>query len=73
MYMKNHTFTVEGMHCGGCARRTEQTIAELDGVSGVVVDFASKTADVTFDEVLLSEEDIIRAVDKLGYTMAIQT
>jgi copper chaperone CopZ len=39
--------TLSGMHCRGCARRVQDTLADQVGVSAVHVDLASQT--VAFD------------------------
>ncbi|WP_196251760.1 heavy-metal-associated domain-containing protein, partial [Burkholderia glumae] len=38
---------IEGMTCGGCARRVERTLAQIPGVATAQVDLEAKTASVT--------------------------
>jgi copper chaperone CopZ len=37
---------VTGMHCGGCARRIKNALAQVDGVYGCEVDVATQTVKV---------------------------
>lgn len=37
---------VAGMHCGGCARRIERALAQVDGVLGVQVDLATASVKI---------------------------
>lgn len=40
---------VEGMMCGGCSSRVEETLKALAGVKGVSVDLESKLATIQVD------------------------
>ena len=37
MTLQTTTLTIQGMHCGGCARRVEKALAQVAGVSSVKV------------------------------------
>ena len=58
---------VEGMHCGGCARRIQNALAKVDGVVGSEVDLDRKAVRVAAragaDPVALATP----AIDQLGY------
>ncbi|WP_186119738.1 heavy metal translocating P-type ATPase [Burkholderia gladioli] len=57
---------VEGMTCGGCARRVETALAQLPGVISAHVDLAGKTASVSaVPEV--GAASLVEAVERAGY------
>jgi Cu+-exporting ATPase len=61
---------VEGMHCGGCARRVERGLAKVDGVLGVQVDLAAHTVKVATRDGIDARSigrQISAAIDSLGY------
>lgn len=55
---------IEGMSCGHCVKHVKEALSELEGVSSVDVDLASKSA-VLEGEV--AEEKIKLAVEDAGY------
>ena len=64
------TFKVEGMSCVNCARAIEINLKRTKGVKKVNVSFELGRLEVEFDESLISEEDIIRKVEELGYRIS---
>lgn len=65
--MRKSVFRITGMSCASCAARIEKEIEKLAGVSSTVVNFAMEELIVSHDESAISEEDIARRVEKLGY------
>lgn len=63
------TFAVEGMHCGGCAESIQETIVQLEGVSGCEVSFENKTAVVKASDAGASDR-IITAVREMEYQIS---
>ncbi len=57
---------VEGMTCGGCARRVETTLAQLPGVISAHVDLAGKTASVSAAPEV-GAASLVEAVERAGY------
>ncbi|WP_186108400.1 heavy metal translocating P-type ATPase [Burkholderia gladioli] len=57
---------VEGMTCGGCARRVETALAQLPGVISAHVDLAGKTASVTAAPEV-GAASLVEAVERAGY------
>lgn len=55
---------IEGMSCGHCVKHVKGALEELNGVSKVEVDLASKSA--TF-EGEVSDADIKAAIEDAGY------
>ncbi len=66
--MIKRTFTVADMHCPNCAMRLESLEDTLPGIKSVSASYRTGRMTVEFDETRLSEEQILAAVAKLGYT-----
>lgn len=47
--MKTVTYSVPNISCGHCVHTIQSELAELEGVSSVNADAASRTVQVTFD------------------------
>ncbi len=61
------TLKVEGMTCVNCARTIEIALKRKEGVRDVEVSFELGRVKVDFDENKVSEEDIARTIEELGY------
>lgn len=60
-------YKIEGMTCKmGCAKTIEQTIAGLNGVAASSVDFDSEKGHFEFDASVISEKEIISAIEKVA-------
>jgi copper chaperone CopZ len=59
--------TVDGMHCGGCARRIQTRLAQLDGVVGSEVDLGTHTVRVAVKKGVDARAIATPAIDELGY------
>ena len=42
-------YTVSGMNCGGCVRRIQVGVGNVQGVQSVKVNFETKQVEVVFD------------------------
>ena len=62
-------FIVNGMSCANCSAGIEKYLSSLSGINSVSVSLLSKQMDVDFDEQILTEQMIIRSVEKLGYNV----
>ncbi|MBL4938347.1 heavy-metal-associated domain-containing protein [Clostridium sp. YIM B02515] len=60
---------VEGMSCGHCVNHVKEALSELNGVTSVDVNLASKTA-ILEATVEVSDVDIKAAIDDAGYDVA---
>jgi copper chaperone len=60
---------VEGMSCGHCVNHVKEALSELNGVTSVDVNLASKTA-ILEASVDVKDEDIKFAIDDAGYEVA---
>ena len=58
---------ITGMTCGSCAARVEKALGRQPGVHRAAVNLASEKALVMFDESAVTTEDLIAAVEHIGY------
>ena len=65
--MKTATFSISGMHCASCAARDERALKKLEGVRDAIVNFATHSARVQFDDAVISERNLHDAVVENGY------
>jgi len=63
------SYRVKGMSCVNCARTIEFALKRLEGVKSVRVFFELERLEVDFDPAKISEEEIIRRVQELGYSL----
>ena len=61
---------IEGMTCASCATRIERKLNRLDGVEATV-NFATEEAAVSFDSGRVALDDLIAAVESVGYHVAL--
>lgn len=61
------TFSIENMICKMCDITVRKAIEKVDGVTSAKVDYESKTAQVTFDSVITSINQIEEASTMAGY------
>ena len=66
MEMKER-YHISGMTCSACSSHVEKAASKLDGVEKASVNLLTETMDITYDENLLREADIVQAVVKAGY------
>lgn len=67
----NHTqtFNVSGMHCASCAQNIKRSLKKLEGVTDCEVNFATETAQISYDQSKLQTEDMNKAIGSLGYSL----
>jgi len=61
---------IEGMTCASCAGRVEKSLNRLDGVEATV-NFATERASVEFDPARVEPEQLVGAVESVGYSAAL--
>ena len=71
--MKAEELTVTGMTCASCSARVQRVVGKLAGVKTASVNLATEKLSLEYDESVLSEGDIVRAVEKAGYGIAPKT
>lgn len=60
-------YHVTGMTCSACSSHVEKAVNKLNGMEKVSVNLLTETMEVTYDEVQLTMQDIVNAVEKAGY------
>jgi P-type Cu+ transporter len=61
---------IEGMTCAGCAGRVEKSLNGLEGVEATV-NFATERATVSFDPARVEPEQLVEAVEGVGYSASL--
>lgn len=65
--MTTAKFNIPDMHCASCSVRNENSLKKLRGVKSASVNLALRSASVEFDEALVSEHELHKAVERNGY------
>ena len=65
--MKQTSLQIKGMTCTTCAGTVEEALSKRPGVSRAVVNFAAEKATVEYDPSVITENDLILAVEDAGY------
>ncbi|MEM4196759.1 MAG: heavy metal translocating P-type ATPase [Candidatus Anstonellaceae archaeon] len=65
--MIERKFIINKMHCASCAQTIEKALKNLKGVFDCSVSFANSNAIVSFDDTLITEDQIINKIESLGY------
>ncbi len=65
--MVKKTYHVDGMHCSNCSMNIEGIEDDLPGIRQICASYQKGQMIVEFDEVAVSEEQILAAVEKRGY------
>lgn len=65
--MNEATIQVNGMSCGGCARRVEAAAKAVDGVADCRVDLPQKSAKVDYDPQRTTPDKVAEAITRAGY------
>lgn len=63
------TFTIEGMHCDGCARTVEAKLRSEPGVGKASVSLERREANIGFDPNVTSAARLKEAVVRAGYSV----
>lgn len=70
--MIKKTFKVEDMTCTNCAMKLESLEDTLEGVREINASYHKLEMIIEYDESKLSDEQIVAAVKKKGYTAVIK-
>jgi copper chaperone len=65
--ISTYTFRVEGMHCGSCALLIDDALTDLPGVRGTQTRVKTRLTTVELDLTHSRPEDVISAIEQLGY------
>ena len=63
-------FQVTGMSCAACSSKVERTVNHLNGVQKAEVNLLANAMTVEYDETVITEAEIIQAVEHIGYGAA---
>ena len=61
------TIPIEGMACLACTAKVKSTLKAINGVTEVEVNLAGRDARVEYVEGKLSPEELVSAINRLGY------
>lgn len=64
--MKKTTLEIKGMNCGRCVNKIETALKEQQ-LEEVTINLKKGTADITYDESILTLDEIIDVVSEVGY------
>ena len=68
-----HVFEVSGMHCGSCALLIDDALEDLPGVLGTQTMVKQGRATVELDLGRSSPDDVVRAIEELGYQASLMS
>jgi len=69
--MQKKTYTITNMECANCAMLLESIEDKLPGIEEVNASYRKGQMTVIFDETLVSEAEILAAVEKKGYRVGL--
>ncbi|MBF0507013.1 MAG: heavy-metal-associated domain-containing protein [Nitrospirae bacterium] len=67
--MTTTVLKIEGMSCQHCVMRVKKALDGTDGIVESTVGIGS--ASVSYDEAKIRKEDIVSAIEKAGYKVAL--
>lgn len=62
-------YKVPDMRCTNCAMRLEGLEDELPGVKQIKASYHKQQLEIEYDELVLTEADLLAAASRLGYTL----
>jgi len=68
--MTEKRLRVPDMHCGHCKAAVESELNKISGVESSNADVEKGTVEVSYDEGMVSTEDLKDAIEEAGYTVA---
>jgi len=69
--MKKETYKIQGMHCASCVITIEKVLSKTNGVHSASANYATESALIEFDENVVSETDLAKAIDGVGYHLVV--
>ncbi|KAG2378329.1 hypothetical protein C9374_008472 [Naegleria lovaniensis] len=64
---KKCVVSIDGMSCASCVAKIEKAVKKLPGVSTAVVNLIMQKGDITYDDSLITEQEIVKKIESLGY------
>lgn len=65
--IKKFSFKISGMSCAACSARIENKLNRTEGIVSAAVNLAAEKASVDYDDDILSEKDIAKIIEDMGY------
>ncbi|MBE6914777.1 MAG: cadmium-translocating P-type ATPase [Ruminococcaceae bacterium] len=65
--MTTKVYRITGMHCAACSTGIEKYLSRQSGISSVAVNLITEKMTVTFDEAVISSDEIIALVVRIMY------
>ena len=69
--MEKMSIKISGMSCSSCAQRVEKALTQVEGVQKANVNLPMEKAYVEYDPQLVSEEQLLSAVENTGFGSAL--
>ena len=66
-------FAITGMTCAACSAGIQKTVGKMKGVRKAEVSLMGEKMQVEFDETVLSSQEIVAAVESLGYGASVRS
>lgn len=64
--MKEIILNVEGMHCGGCERRIQNAVKNIEGVENVIANHNDGTVKITLNKEI-EKSVIAEVIEDIGF------
>ena len=64
------TLKIKGIHCAGCIKAIQSYLSDIDGIRKCEVNLANESASIEFDQNKVSIDDIEKAIEDIGYSIA---
>ncbi|MBQ9742730.1 MAG: heavy metal translocating P-type ATPase [Ruminococcus sp.] len=65
--MTSNIFDIKGMSCSACSAAVQRAVDKLEGIVKADVNLLTNSMTATYDETILREQDIIKAIKAAGY------
>lgn len=59
---------IDGISCQACVAKIERKLSKTDGVEKALVNISNNMADIEYDEKEIKASEIMKIIEKLGYT-----
>lgn len=69
--MKTIELNIKGMTCSGCKNSVERVLNRQEAVKKAIVDLDKEKAMVSFDETLLSVDEMIAIINRLDFKASV--
>lgn len=70
--MKTEVYDITGMHCSACSSSIERVTRKMQGVEQSDVNLPLNRLTITYDESLVTPEDIIAKIKKAGFSASVR-